>query len=151
MLRTQLLIRRNIMHRTNIHNVEKIYTNIREEVRDNGKVYYVRHVEIKTKNNGRIEFTLFSDDRASLVTQPFSWKKQISSVPCPRITDRGFFCARRLCMTLVASACYPSVLPLHDNNRNELGWCWKIVVHLWDILYNKGSINNQEKSKWQNN
>ncbi len=63
------------MHRTNIHNVEKIYTNIREEVRDNGKVYYVRHIEIKTKNNGRIEFTLFSDDRASLVTQPFSWKK----------------------------------------------------------------------------
>ena len=63
------------MHRTNIHNVEKIYTSIKEEVMENGKVYYVRHVEIKTKNNGPIEFTLFSDDRASLVTQPFPWKK----------------------------------------------------------------------------
>ena len=63
------------MHRTNIHNVEKIYTNIREEVRENGKVYYVRHIEIKTENNGPIEFTLFSDDRASLVTQPFFLRK----------------------------------------------------------------------------
>jgi len=34
-------------------------------------------------------------------------------------------------MTLVAFACYPSVLPLHD----------KIIVYLWDILYNKNSTS----------
>ena len=63
------------MYRTSIHRVEKICTNIREEVRENGEVYYVRHIEIKTENNGHLDFTLFSDDRASLVTQPFPWEK----------------------------------------------------------------------------
>jgi len=34
-------------------------------------------------------------------------------------------------MTLFAFACYPSGLPLHD----------KIIVYLWDILYNKNSTS----------